>query len=163
MAWYDKLLNILNTYNLSSKDDLFNMVFSALCEYGLASDTDIAERTIKLYLTDKSVTLADLPLNWKQAVYAYLWHRIGRCAADDWEKYCLNEEKVLFTDDKIDQLRKEYICRADSELNICRILLNLDLAKHGSLPTQLQHINSNEREIIKSDLPLLAKLAGFLR
>ncbi len=99
----------------------------------------------------------------KQAVYAYLWHRIGRCAADDWEKYCLNEAKVLFTDDKIDQLRKEYICRADSELNICRILLNLDLAKHGSLPTQLQHINSNEREIIKSDLPLLAKLAGFLR
>lgn len=83
--------------------------------------------------------------------------------ADAWEKYCLNEAKVLFTDDKIDQLRKEYICRADSELNICRILLNLDLAKHGSLPTQLQHINSNEREIIKSDLPLLAKLAGFLR
>lgn len=131
------------------------LIYTALCTYGLCSDTEQSEEAI---LNSISKNEFQLPLKWCQAIFAYLCQYVSLLLANEWDKYCLQSGIVLFTNTELDSERKEYLCSKEADMNICRIILNLDFSYMESLPWQLRFINEDESSLIKESLPLLAKL-----
>lgn len=148
LNWMNGFNNILQKYKLNF--DPVDIFFLALSVYGICSDTKEAEESVTDYLQNKAKELSNVNRIWEQAVFAYLWHNINYQAALAWERFCFVHGVVLFTVDKLDQLRRGYICQNNFERNICRILFELDNV--NDLDEQLKYLNDYEYRSIKEKI-----------
>lgn len=152
------MLSISNLQEILDKQQVTDIaadyfVFNSLCTYGLCSDTEASEQAIISSLNKNDFIL---PIKWQQAIFAYLWQNISVALANEWEENCLNHGEALFSNTELDSKRREYLCNKKADLNICRIILNLDFTEIDSLSWQLRFINEQERQQIKQNFPLLA-------
>lgn len=157
------MLSITNLQELLTKHQIADitadyLVFNALCTFGLCSNTEASEQAIISSLNKNDFIL---PLKWQQAIFAYLWQNISVALANEWEGNCLNHGEALFANTELDSKRREYLCNKKADLNICRIILNLDFTEIDSLPWQLRFINEQEKQQIKQNFPLLAIKANL--
>lgn len=150
-----KILNISQVNHLAVK----TFVFTALCKYGLCSDSEVAEEAILNSMEKDNFVW---PVTWRQAIFTYLWHNVSEQSAIEWENYCYINLHPIFTNLELDQIRRKYLCSYRLDDNIARIIINLDFSELDTLTRQLRFVNANEKDTIIAEMPLLAKFAKWI-